>query len=61
METTPEQRAAVRRDECRAHGHSFTEVLSGGTMAPQRVVCSRCGASWRVHPADVSLDFGTSE
>jgi hypothetical protein len=60
-ETTPEQRAAVRRDECRAHGHSFTEVATYGLLAPQSVVCTNCGAMWRIHPDDVHANFGSTE
>lgn len=58
METTSEQRAAVRRDECRLHGHSFTEVVALGCLAPQRVRCDNCGSVWRIHPEDVRADFG---
>lgn len=58
METTPEQRAAVRRDECRSHGHSFDEIVKMSSLAPQGVRCSNCGSSWRIHPDDVDKDFG---
>lgn len=57
METTQEQRQAVARDECRSHGHLFQEVMVYGTLAPQRVECRNCSASWRVHPDDVASDF----
>lgn len=59
-ETTAEQRAAVRRDECRAYGHRFTEVTSMRSLAPQSVLCDTCGATWRIHPDDVSENFGAS-
>lgn len=61
METTPGQRQAVRRDECRVHGHRFSEVLKLGTLAPQSVICDNCGATWRIHPDDQERNFGQGE
>lgn len=57
-ELTHEQYLASRRDECRTSGHSFAEIVVIGSMAPSRVMCSCCGASWRVHPDDVGRAFG---
>lgn len=57
-ETTLEQQLAVRRDECRARGHSFSTITQFGSLAPQQFVCMNCGASWRVHPDDIDKDFG---
>lgn len=57
MESTLEQRQAVRRDECRAHGHSFDTI--GTSSGPVRIVCSNCGASWRLHPDDAGMPWGT--
>lgn len=59
METTPDQRAAVARDGCRTHGHSFGETLTLGSLAPQSVICSDCGSLWRIHPDDVGRNFGS--
>ena len=61
METTVEQRAAVRRDECRAHGHRFTETLVLRSLAPQSIICDNCGAVWRIHPDDVDANWGTDD
>lgn len=58
-ETTHDQRMAVRRDECRAHGHTFDAVLVTGSLAPARFVCGRCGSSWRIHPEDQGQNFGS--
>jgi hypothetical protein len=59
MEATAEQRTAVARDDCRVHGHELEMMLVLRSMAPQSIVCRRCGSSWRVHPDDVNENWGT--
>ena len=57
MESTPEQRRAVARDECRMGGHVFSELLVFGSLAPIAVTCDRCGSVWHIHPEDQGRDF----
>lgn len=54
---TPAMRDAVRREECLAHGHSFSEVVQFGCLAPQLVMCNHCGSTWRIHPEDTEKHF----
>jgi hypothetical protein len=61
METSREQRRAVARDQCRMYGHSFDYAITMATFAPQRVSCSTCGSSWRIHPDDLTRNFGCPE
>lgn len=56
-ESTPEERSRVRRDECRANGHSFEHVLEHGRLAPIEVFCGHCDSRWRIHPDDAGHDF----
>lgn len=57
IEVTDDMRLAVKREECTAHGHSYTHVQVMHTLAPQHVVCSNCGSSWRIHPDDLRKNF----
>lgn len=43
METTPEERMAVRRDECLVQGHRWDAVVRFGKELPTSFVCSNCG------------------
>ena len=57
-ETTPDQRAAFQRDECRTNGHTFAEETTFGSIVPVAIICTNCGSRWRIHPDDVGRDFG---
>jgi hypothetical protein len=48
----------LRQEHCRGHGHDFGQVIKWGCLAPQSVVCKRCGAEWRIHPDDIQENFG---
>lgn len=48
----------LKREECMHHGHSFSQVMTMGSLAPTLTLCTNCGASWRIHPEDAGKDFG---
>jgi hypothetical protein len=58
VESTYEQRMAVKRDECRMAGHTFSEIVAHQSLGPQAIFCSNCGVRWRIHPDDLNRDFG---
>jgi len=57
FESSWEERQAVARDECRLSGHTFTELVVHGSLAPVAVVCRRCGSAWHIHPDDQGRNF----
>lgn len=59
FETTAEQRAAARRDQCRLAGHSFIVLSAGASIVPTKLQCRTCGSEWRVHPDDSASEFRT--
>jgi hypothetical protein len=58
MESTFEERQKVARDQCRAGGHDLNPVTGLGGV-PLVILCSRCGARWRIHPDDRGLTWGS--
>jgi hypothetical protein len=55
-ESTSEERERVTRDMCRQEGHSFDIILAYQTLAPQTIICRRCGSGWAIVHRD--KDFG---
>lgn len=47
--TLEEARRELARKECSTHGHAW-DVIGGLDGIPRRVLCTTCGASYRVVP-----------
>jgi hypothetical protein len=59
METTYEQKMAVDRDRCRMDGHTLFFIEVYGKLAPEAVVCERCGSTWAMVPVNDALNGET--
>lgn len=60
MPTTAEIQK-VQRWECSTRGHSFSEVMVYGRLAPQLVHCTRCGSRWEVVNPEANWGDGTGD
>jgi hypothetical protein len=49
--TLAKARAEIAKQECEMEGHLFEVLVFAGHGEPNKVVCARCGRSWRIEEA----------
>ena len=48
MTVTNDEVLRVHRAECAANGHTYSEIEAYGVDGPVAIVCTHCGAQWKV-------------
>ncbi|MFD9947719.1 hypothetical protein ACFWYW_56775 [Nonomuraea sp. NPDC059023] len=51
-----EARAALAREQCAGHGHTF-ETIVNGMGDPTQLFCSCCGKAWQINPAEEVVGY----
>jgi hypothetical protein len=46
--TLEEAAQIFRQRECQRSGHDFSHILTGMSRDPVKIVCDRCGKTWKV-------------